>query len=212
MEIYDINTKALLLSLKALLAIRENTKQRGHWSTVNIKAISASKVTLELVGPYTGARITLHCATSSWEVSELIPDIQKYKFLIDQAWADKEHANHDGKIVLCETTRTLKLLYGAKEILVRDGGDNGCMPYPDVDSFFDRPYVAYEDLTINMALMATIARAFKPLFSGGAKMIPFKFQSRGTVINLDSVDKGLIAGIDHIQVITTRVGNHKGED
>jgi len=205
MEIYDINTKALLLSLKAILAIREKTEQKGHFSTVNIKAISASRVTLELVGPYIGARITLHCVALSWEVSELIPDIQKYKFLIDQAWADKEHADHDGEIVLCETTRTLKLLYGAKEILVRDGRDNEYMSYPGVDSFFDRPYVADEDLTINMALMATIARAFKPLFSGGAKTIPFKFQPRAGVINLDSVDNDLIAGIDHIQVITARV-------
>ena len=205
MEIYDINTKALLLSLKAILAIREKTEQIGHYSTVNIKAISSSRVTLELVGPYIGARITLHCVALSWKVSELIPDIQKYKFLIDQAWADKEHADHDAEIVLCETTRTLKLLYGGKEILVRDDSDNGYMSYPDVDSFFDRAYVPDEDLTINMALMATIARAFKPLFSGGAKMIPFKFQPRDRIINLDSVDNDLIAGIDHIQVITTRV-------
>ena len=205
MEIYGINRKALLLSLKAILAIGEKTEQRGHFSTVNIKAISASRVTLELVGPYIGARITLHCVALSLKGSELIPDIQKYKLLIDQAWADKEHGDDDVEILLCETTRTLKLLSGGKEIFVRDGRDNGYMSYPDVDSFFDRPYVVDEDLTINMALMATIARAFKPLFSGGAKTIPFKFQPRDGVINLDSVDKGLIAGIDHIQVITTRV-------
>lgn len=42
MEINDINTKALLLSLKALLAIREKSEERWFCSAVNIEAVSDS--------------------------------------------------------------------------------------------------------------------------------------------------------------------------
>lgn len=209
MEIHDINTKALLLSLKALLAIREKSMRSWVFSVVNIETVSDSSVNLELVGPYIGASITLNCDATSWKGSALIPDIEKYKYLIDQAWADKERDNQDAAIIFCEETGSLELLYGRKEIFVRDDKDKGHEGYPNVRSFFDREYEPEEDTPINLVLMGTIARAFKPLFKTGTKMMPFKFQPRGVVINLDSGDEGLIAGIDHIQVITTRVHNHK---
>lgn len=209
MEIYGINRKALLLSLKALLAIRENSTGSWVFSAVNIETVSDSSVNLELVGRYIGARITLNCDATSWKGSALIPDIQKYKYLIDQAWADKERDNQDAAIIFCEETGSLELLYGRKEIFVRDDKDKGHEDYPNVRSFFDREYEPEEDTPINLALMGTIARAFKPLFKTGTKMMPFNFQSRKVLVNLQSLDKHLIDGIDHIHVITTRVHNHK---
>ena len=205
MEIYNINTKALLLSLKALLIIQEKSGEGWPYSAVSIEAVSDSKARLELIRPHIGARITLNCDTTSWEGSASIPDIRKYKYLIEQAWADKERDEQDAAIVLWEKTGSLELVYGNKEIFVRDGKDKSPGDYPNVSSFFDGEYKPEEDTPINLALMGTIARAFKPLFKTGTGMIPFNLQPRGGTVNLQSLDKHLIYGVGNIQIITIRV-------
>lgn len=209
MEIYGINTKALLLSLKALSAIREKSREGWLYSAVSIEAVSGSKARLQLIGGYIGARITLNCDTTSWEGSALIPDIQKYKYLIEQAWVDKERDKQDATIVLREKTESLELLYGNKEIFVRDDKDKSPGDYPNVSSSFNREYKPEEVTLINLALMGTIARAFKPLFKTGTKMMPFNFQPREGIVNLQSLDEHLIYGVDNIQIITTYVKNKK---